>query len=93
MNEMKLKDAVLGFDRWERPWEFEDSVRKLVQDDPGALSLLEDICLEANRREHWMQTDLVLGCKVTQNALRKKFPDIEDDVLAPFVRAASYSWR
>ena len=90
---MTVQEAVAQFDRWEHPWEFERTIPELLRADPEQLSLAERIIEEANRREHWMAEDLALGCKLAQDGLKKAFPDVDDETLGQFVRAAAYNWR
>lgn len=90
---MKLRDAVLAFDEWSYPWMFKNKIMEMLKNDPNELFKAEAIYDEANKKENWFQVDRVIGCKITQNELRKRFPKEDEDVLACFVRAASYNWR
>ena len=90
---MTIKEAVLEFDDWSYPWRFSEDLREKLKENTDQLALAERIIRESNARDNWMQGDLVLGCKITQSELMKQFPEIEDEVLACFVRAASYNWR
>lgn len=90
---MAIEDAVSKFNQWHYPWEFSGFVKGLLSGNGEDIALFEAISNEVNRPEHWMQSDLIMGCKIAQNALKKAFPEIDDETLAAFVRSASYNWR
>jgi len=90
---MKLPDAVGSFTDWSAPWTFREIVRaKLIPDSEDA-ELFEALLLEASRFEHWNAGDLAFGCKIAHAATKKKFPKVDDRVIGPIVRAASYDWK
>jgi hypothetical protein len=91
--QMNLQEAVQSFDQWHYPWQFFDHVKNQLAGNAEEIAIAETIHEEANRQDHWMDADLVMGCKIAQNELRARFPDIDEHILALFVRAASYSYR
>ena len=88
---MKMSEAVPAFDDWSRPWVFCESVRSKL--GPEEASTFEALVAEASRSEHWSAADLSAGCGVAQRATKKKFPGIDEGVIALIVRAAAYDWR
>ncbi|ADE53324.1 hypothetical protein [Coraliomargarita akajimensis] len=90
---MNLEEAVRSFDEWEFPWKFGEKVKEALAESDSSLKKFEAISNLAGERENWFQGDLVIGCKITQNRLNEMFPDVPEDVLACFVRSASYDWR
>lgn len=90
---MNLQKAVQSFDQWHYPWMFFDHVKNHLAGNAEEIALAEKLHEEANWKDHWMDSDLAIGCKIAQNELRKNFPDIDEQTLACFVRAASYNWR
>lgn len=90
---MNLADAVDSFSDWSRPWTFRDSVSAKLATDSADAKLFEALVVEALRFEHWNAGDLAYGCKIAHMATKKKFPDVDDRVIGPIVRAASYDWK
>jgi hypothetical protein len=90
---MNLQRATKSFDQWHYPWLFIDHVKKQLAGKTAQIKLAEEIQEEANKQDHWINADLVIGCKIAQNELRVRFPDVDEETLALFVKAASYNWR
>ena len=90
---MQLADAIESFTDWSFPWTFRDSVRAKLAPHSEDAELFEALIVEASRFEHWNAGDLAFGCKIAHTATKKKFPDVEDRVIDPIVRAASYDWK
>jgi hypothetical protein len=90
---MNLLDATDSFTDWSAPWTFRESVRAKLDPHSEDAKLFEALVLEASRFEHWNAGDLVFGCKIAHAATKKKFPDVDDRVIGPIVRAASYDWK
>ncbi|THJ25563.1 MAG: hypothetical protein CAF45_000580 [Nitrospira sp. CG24E] len=90
---MTLADAVDSFTEWSAPWTFRKSIREKLASEPEQIARFEALVSEASRFEHWNAGDLELGCKIAHTATKKKFPDVDDRVIGPIVRAASYDWK
>jgi hypothetical protein len=90
---MTLACAISSFDDWSYPWTFKTSVRGKLGSQKEDLELFEALFTEASRPEHWQQVDLVLGCRIAQNEMKSRFPQVDDSSIASIVRSASYDWR
>jgi hypothetical protein len=90
---MNLSDAVGSFSDWSAPGSFGEHVRSKLDPNSTDAERFEALTAEALRFEHWTTEDLEAGCKIAHAAIKRKFPDIEDRVIEPVVRAASYDWR
>jgi hypothetical protein len=90
---MNLAEAVESFTDWSIPWTFSESVCAKLVSNPEEAKLFEALVVEASRFEHWNASDLAYGCKIAHTATKEKFPDVDDRVIGPIVRAASYDWK
>ena len=91
---MNLPAAIDNFTDWSAPWTFRESVRaKLTPDSEDATLFEVRLVVEASRFEHWNGSDLEFGRKIAHTATKKRFPDVDDRVIGPIVRAASYDWK
>jgi hypothetical protein len=90
---MNLADAVDSFTEWSFPWTFRKSVRAKLPSNSEDAALFEALVVEASRFEHWNVSDLADGCRIAHTATKEKFPDVDDRVIGPIVRAASYEWK
>jgi hypothetical protein len=90
---MNLPDAVGSFTDWSAPWTFWESVQLKLAPHSEDAKLFEALSLEAARFEHWKVGDLAFGSKIASTATKKKFPEVDDQVIGSIVRAASYDWK
>jgi hypothetical protein len=90
---VNLPDAIDSFTDWSAPWTFRESVRANLTPDSEDARLFEALVLEASRFEHWNVRDLAVGCKIAHAATKEKFPAVDDRVIGPIVRSASYDWK
>ncbi|MCA6445157.1 MAG: hypothetical protein IM600_17140 [Bacteroidetes bacterium] len=63
---------------------------KLLTDhDKNDFETIWNIAADFN---NWKDSDLTLGCKITQQRLKKTF-NLSDDTIAIIVRCAAYDWK
>lgn len=87
-----LETVIFSFDNWSHPWAFFKFVVNNQSLTDKDVDLFKSIWLTATDSYNWKDSDLVIGCKVTQKKLSKLY-ELSDDAIAIIVRAASYEWK
>jgi hypothetical protein len=89
----KLVSAIEAFDRWERPWEFYESVSSATSldvDDREKLKRIWEVAIESGG---WLaSTDFVDGCSLVDDRLSSGFPWLSAKARRQLVNGASYQW-
>ncbi len=87
-----LEIQIQKFNNWNNPLELNESIinnKDLAFHEKELFASIWDIALDYN---NWNDSDLILGCKITQARLRKE-SKLSDDSIAKIVKAASYHWK
>jgi hypothetical protein len=88
---MSINEAILSFTNWDRPWEFEDAVRSLLNEND--MILFDAAWAAALDERNWRDSDLVRCGEIAHARVRDTFPMLHEEAIDGIVRGASYQWK
>ncbi|WP_306349730.1 hypothetical protein [Flavobacterium sp. '19STA2R22 D10 B1'] len=87
-----LEQIITTFNNWSQPWTFQEYIITNPELDDEKKSIFNEIWTKAGSDDIWKFSDLILGCKASQNFIRNHY-ELKEDAIANIVRALSYQWE